>query len=272
MAFSPAKTLQGITRHSKVSEHMIVWAPGVPGVTYTKGKAVIRGSTAATDSGLVQVASDSSARALGRVHKTVVCPAAAGIPFPLPGTPPLDLDGSEMKTLIPIELTTPPVGTQILKGRAYVNALDETVAGFVQNSSYTVIGLTTGCGADNRCAGSLVYVYEGPGKGECNVIWDYDHAGHGSGQNLAAIMTRPFKTTLTTSSKLLIFGNNGAANDGIGPIGALMDLDEAAATTSEFDVSDGYDDGNYVTLMDWWMLGGLMADGAFLAYQRIDSP
>jgi hypothetical protein len=51
-----------------------------------------------------------------------------------------------------------------------------------------------------------------------------------------------------------------------------MDLDEAGATTSEFDVADGYDDGNYETLMDWMTLGGLMADGAFLAFQRTESP
>jgi len=265
MAFSPSKTLQGITVHSRVSENMIVWMPGDPGVTYTKGKFVSLGAGAGTY-GVAIVAADSVARAIGRVHKTVVCPAAA-TPFPIPGSPPLDLDGDTMKTLIPIEISRPPAGTQILKGRAYLNARDEAVTAYTKATRRVLV--TTGPGNDFGM-GSLIYVYDGPGKGECNIVEDYDHTGGASEKMMT--LHRPFNVDLTSASKILWFTNSAHAADGIPPIGGLMDLDEASATTSEFDTADGYDDGNYETLMDWWLLGGLLADGAFLAVQRTDSP
>lgn len=266
MAFSAANTLKGISVDSQVPEHFIINMVGDPGVTYTRGTMVVRDSSAGTY-GCAIKASDSSALVIGRVAKTVVCPAATTCAFPIPGQPPGDLDGNVAKTLIPVECTR-FAGQQLLKGHFYANAKDETVVTYSAASRY--VGLTTGLGTDDYGTGALVYVYEGPGKGECNIIEDYDHTG--GTVELMAVFHRPFNATLTTSSKMLIFCNDGAAGDGIPPIGGLMDLDESSSTQSDFDCADGYDDGNYITLTDWHRLADLMPDGAILAVQNLASP
>ena len=267
MAFSAGKTLKGISVDSKISEHFIVNMVGDPGVTYTRGTMVVRDSNAGTY-GCAIKASDSSALVIGRVAKTVVCPAAT-VPFPIPGQPPGDLDGNVAKTLIPVEVSR-FTGQNLLKGHFYANAKDETVVTY--SSTYHSVELTTGLGTDSYGAGALVYVYEGPCKGECNIIEDYDHAGHASGKALVAVMHRAFNGTPTSATKMLIFCNDGAAGDGIPPIGGLMDLDESSASQSDFDCADGYDDGNYITLTDWNRLADLMPDGAILAVQNLASP
>lgn len=250
MAFSPGKTIVGITPRRVTTENPIYMISGDPGVTYTKGNRVIMSGTDGSR-GCVIEASDSSADSIGRVHKTTVCPAATQA-YPLPGSPPGDLDGAASRCLIPIELDV-PAGAPILHGHCYASALDDTVTSWNAATRALVVG--TGISVNDYGMGGLLYVYDGPGKGEVNIIEDYAHG------TLTLTMNRVFNATLTTSSKVLILSNNAAAYDGIGPFGARMDLGSAGV----FDVSDGYDDGNFVTFCDWYELAGLLADGSILA-------
>lgn len=121
------------------------------------------------------------------------------------------------------------------------------------------MGLTTGFGSDNYGIGAIAYVYEGPGKGEINVVEDYDHTG--GTVELMVVFHRPFNATLTSSSKLIFLTGKNAASDGRPSILGRMDLN----TSKLWDMDDGYDDGNFVTLMDFLDVANHLVDGAVLA-------
>jgi hypothetical protein len=228
----------------------ILWLPGDPGVTYTKGDRVYYTPTTAGSAGLIALATDSVADSCGRVMKTVVCPANTQA-FPIGPSFPGDLDGAAAKTLIPIQMDV-PAGIPIRQA-PIVSYADETVVTYSGTSLY--IGCTTGFGADDRPNGALVYVYEGPGKGEINIVDDYDHTG--GAVELLLQLHRPFNTTLTTSSKFIVLGSTAGAN-GVGSLGR-MDLQD---DDDGLEVDDGADDGNFTVFCDLLRLGEFLKNGA----------
>jgi len=249
MAFSAARTLQGNENVGKTTGNDILWLPGDPGVTYTKGDSVYYTPTTAGSAGLVILETDSVADSIGRVMKTTVCPANTQA-FPTGPAFPGDLDGAAAKTLIPVEMDVPagvPIRACPLSGYQ-----DETVVTYSAASLY--IGCTTGFGADDRPNGALIYVYEGPGKGEINIVDDYDHTG--GAVELLLQLHRPFNTTLTSASKFIVLAATGAAN-GVGSLGR-MDRDDKDA----LEVDDGADDGNVVLFCDFLRLGEFLKNGA----------
>lgn len=216
----------------RVAEHEVLLIPGDPGVTFTKGDRVCMSN------GVAILATDSLADSIGIVEKTIVCPAATQA-FPVPPNPPSDLDGAEAKTLIPVMMDL-PAGKKVFVGNMK-NYVDETVVTYA--SATRKVGVTTGFGANDRPNGALAYVYEGPGKGELNIVEDYVHTG--GTVELELLFHRAFTTTLTSSSKMVVLGSTAAAN-GVGLLGRMDVYDE-----DEMDVIDGADDGNYIFYCDF---------------------
>lgn len=238
MALTQAVSLKGFEWEREVAQGEVLYVPGDPGVTYTEGDLV------EMSVGVSVLGTDSGNGMVGRVEKTVVCPANTQA-FPVPGDvyPPGDTDA--MKTLVPIRPLV-PVGTPVLKA-TFAGHQDETVVTYSSSSRY--IQCTTGFGADDRPNGALVYVYEGPGKGEINVVEDYDHTG--GTVELMLVLHRPFNATLTTSSKFIVLSQtSGAVAQGF-----FGRLDSDAMGDGKLDLTDGQDDGDFTIFMDFRKAG-----------------
>ena len=250
MAFSPTD-LARFEPHRQIGRGEVFWLPGDPGVTFTRGNAYIY-----TD-GVLVAASDSSAGPHFYPTRTVTC-AAASTPF----TKPADLkehdNATDETTLIPCTVGGLNAGTDV-KLANYVNYQDETVVSYT--ASTRAIAMTTGLGADDRSQGSLVFIYEGPGAGEWNVIESYDHSGGAAA--LLMVCHRPFSATLTTSSKFIVLGS--AAGDN--PLHQFQRADLDAAT-GDIDCVDGGGaagltdgDGDLMVCASWQDLGEYGAIG-----------
>jgi len=241
MSFA-ATALQNVQFLRKTSANEVMFLPGDPGVTFTKG------DLCTLSGGVLILGTDSAANGVFRVDKTVVCPAATQefvMPSDVQDHRALDKD----KTLVQVQVMVPD-GAPVYLGNIK-NWTDETVVSYT--ASTRAIAETTGHGADDRPNGALVYVYEGPGIGEVNVVEDYDHTGGAA--ELLLITHRKFKATLTTSSKYIVLAPTTAAN-GVGLFGRV-DM----ADNDEIDVKDGADDGDYVIYCDWRMIGHYLALG-----------
>lgn len=232
-----ATATQGFEFVRHVEANEILWLPGDPGVTYNTGDLVYLSATAGSD-GLVIKVGDSTATPIGRVHKTVVCPANTQA-FPLPPAF-FDDGGAQARTLIPVQSFV-PAGTPVFKC-TFANHVDDTVISYSSSSLY--IAATTGNGADDRPNGALVYVYEGPGAGELNVVDDYDHTG--GAVELLVQTHRPFNATLTSSSKYIVLSGEAAGQRGISLMGRCDSKDH-----NELDSADGQNDGDFVVYGSW---------------------
>jgi len=234
MALTQAVSLKGFEWEREVAQGEVLWVPGDPGVTYTEGDLVEHSA------GLVILGTDSGNGMVGRVEKTTVCPANTQA-FPAPGDFYEAADTAAQKTLIPIRPII-PVGSTVLKA-TFAGHQDETVVSYT--ASTRAIACTTGFGADDRPNGALLYVYDGPGKGEVNVVEDYDHTGGAA--ELLLICHRPFNATLTTSSKFIVLSQtSGAVAQGF-----FGRLDSDAMGDGKLDLTDGQDDGDFTIFMDW---------------------
>mgnify|MGYP001239060116 CR=1 FL=1 len=78
-----ATASQGFEKVRTTGCSEIMWLPGDPGVTFTKGDEVALGTTTG-NAGLLILATDSLVDCVGRVAKTTICPAATQA-FPKPG-------------------------------------------------------------------------------------------------------------------------------------------------------------------------------------------
>lgn len=250
MAFSAETSQTGVRVHRRVADKEILLLPGDPGVTFYKNDYV------AQSGGVLIAATDSLANAIGRVVKTTVCPAATqAFPIPGPGGGISDLDGEAAKTLIPIEVDV-PAGVKVMRW-PITGYCDETVVSYT--ASTRAVALTTGFGTDNYGIGALAFVYEGTGKGELNIVEDYDHADGAA--ELLCIFHRAFNATLDTTSKLIFLTGKNAASDGRSCILGRMDIYDK----DQMHVDDGYDDGNYITFMDFMDAANHVKDECVLA-------
>jgi len=222
-------TSQGFEFVGLTSGEEVFLLPGDPGVTFTRGDAVI-----ITD-GVLVLATDSTIP-VGFVDKTTVCPAATQA-----ASPPAEIDKIEDaaadKCWIPIKMNVPggvPKFRVTFAGHA-----DDAVVSYSGAGASSYVQLTTQLGNDNDSNGAICYVYDGPGKGEILMVADYDDAG--GTPNAKQILHRQAKATLTTSSSVITLEGEGS---GVGGIGFLGRCD--AADHNNVDMSDGYDDGDFV--------------------------
>ena len=222
--------LQNVQYHRHTSAREVMYLPGDPGVTYTKGEMCILGATA----GVLTKATDSQANAVFRVLETTVCPAATQA-FVKPSDFFPRRKESKDLCLVPVQVMVgdgAPVYLANIDGE-----VDETVASWTAGTRTAVV--TTGFAVNDYPNGALAYVYEGPGIGEVNVVEDYVHS------SLSVIFHRNFVATLTSSSKIMFLASATAAN-AVGLFGRVDLSDE-----DEIDMEDGADDGNYVVYGDW---------------------
>ena len=242
MSFSQT-SLTGFREMGSSMGDEVFLIPGDPGVTFTKGEL-------ATISGGVLIdATDSLAPPQFQVVRTTICPAATQA-FPKPSAQYnaglADVD----KTLVPVRWLNNMAGKPIMAGKLYGYS-DETVVSYTANTR--AIACTTGFGADDYANGALLYVYEGPGIGEVNVVEDYDHTGGAA--ELLLICHRAFTATLTTSSKFIVLAGASDANN-VGMF-SRMDIYDA----DQVDVVDGYDDGDFRVFGDWSAVGEQLKKG-----------
>lgn len=233
-----ATASQGFEDLHKASGDEVFLLPGDPGVTFVKGDKVV------ITNGVLALA-DGDSNSFLKVLKTVACPAATQA-FPHPFNA-ID-DNDEDKTLVPVRVTTLNEGTQIEKV-TFSGHYDDTVVSYTAGTR--AIACTTGMGADDRPNGGILYVYEGAGAGEVNVVEDYDHTGGAA--ELLLICHRPFKATLDTTSKFIVLGGEAAASAGIAFMGLVDPGDE-----DSIHVNDGYDDGTYRLCFDFVRAAALL--------------
>jgi len=239
-------TLQGMKDYRKVAEGEQLLLPGDPGVTYA------RNSMLGASNGVLINGTDSLAPPHVVCPRGIVCPANTQ-PFPVVSGQGGILGArhkyaAEDLTLVPVA-TGVPSGTQVYLGKINGHG-DQDVVTYTA-STRKIAGIT-GFGTDDYANGALVYVYEGPGAGELNVVEDYVHSG------TELQMHRKFSATLTSDSKIIVLCDGaGSANNPVGPIFGRMDLQDV----DELEVDDGSDDGNFHIYGDWFELNHYIAKG-----------
>jgi hypothetical protein len=246
-----ATATDGFEPFGSTSGQEVFYLPGDPGVTYTRGDRVGIGgltSEASATNGLGGVLKGPSVTGdknlVGRVMRTTVCPAATQA-FPKP----IDFDpvynNAEDKCLVPVSIDVP---AGVRKFRVtFASQVDDTVVSWTP-STRIIVG-TTGHAADSYPIGAMVYVYEGPGAGECNVVEAYTHA------TKSLTLHRNFNATLTTASKYIVLSGEAAVDTGI-PLMGRID----AADLNNLTAADGSNDGQYLVFCDWRTIGKHMSE------------
>ena len=226
-----ATATQGFESLRSIDSEETILLPGTPGVTFNRGDVV------KMTNGLVAKAGDSEAEAIAVVTKTVTVPSATSAGFPVPRDYNAGVGSTEDDTLV---MCTPFInaGCRIFKS-TFNGQHDDTVAAYAAGTPS--LTLTTSMGADDDGIGGLVYVYEGTGAGQINIVADYVHS------TKVLTLARKFKTDLSTDSKIIVLEGAGSGAAGVGFFGRL-DLD---ATQNQLDVTDGQDDGDYIVVMDF---------------------
>lgn len=195
-----------LLRHTTGDE--VLWLPTDPGVTYTEGDTVAYSYAASGSYGLPILAGTNSVQIIGTVLKTTIAPSLA-TPYPQSNGGIIDDDSTQAKALVKIRPHI-AAGVPVFKA-TFASHIDDTVISYT--AATPQVALTTGAGADDRPAGALCYVYEGPGAGEVNVAASYDHTGGAVEKML--VFHRAFNATLTSASKLIIVSGEAASNCGI---------------------------------------------------------
>ena len=240
-----ATATAGFEPYGCTSGQEVFYLPGDPGVTYTAGDRVciggLTGEASATN-GLGGVLKGPSVTAdknlVGTVQKTTVCPAASQ-PFPKPADFDPVYNNAEDKTLIPVIIDC-PAGVRKMRA-TFAGHVDGTVATY---TAATRIVTGVDCAADHYPIGALVYVYEGPGAGEVNVVEAYTHSG------TSLTLHRAFNATLTTASKMIIVTGESAVDTGIPMFGRID-----AADLNNLTAADGSNDGQYLVFVDFREVG-----------------
>ena len=249
MALTAARTVQTAEMLRRVSEHCILRLPGNPGDAYTRGYRVQMGA-ASGNYGTVIVAASDSATTFGRVNKTVTCPAATqAFPIPYPGQI-SGLDTDEAKTLVEVEVDI-PAGTKVELG-TITGQWDDTVVSYTAGTRTLV--LTTGCAGNDYPDGGIIYIYEGTGKGQVNVVESYTHSG------ITLVTHRAWAVAPDSTSKVVILGGESATAAGIGFMKRC-----AHSTSGLLDMANGYENGLAVILMDF-MESAAMLNNKSLPY------
>jgi hypothetical protein len=256
VTFPTSTKPDGFRDYGIASGDEILWLPGNPGDTYTKDDNVGMGgltsesSASAGKEGVLILDGDIDKNSVGTVDQTTVCPANT-VAFPYGELPSRNFDPvydrlSRMDCLVPVRSRVPR-GTQI-KVAKFANFVDDTVVSWTSGTR-TIVG-TTGHAANDYSNAALVYIYEGPGIGEVNVVEDYVHSSK------SLILHRPFVATLTTASKYIVLSGEAATGSGIPLMGRLN-----AGDSDNLTVNDGANDGEWVVFCDWSRIGEHLRHG-----------
>lgn len=233
-------TLLGFKPYRITGPDETLLLPADPGIT------IARRSLLAGSGGVLINATEGLAPPVVNARLGGTIPAASQA-FPVPsGMGARHAYADENKTLIPVK-TKVPSGTQVylVKINGYA---DETTVTWT--ASTRTIVCTTGFAVNDYPNGALVYIYEGPGAGELNVVEDYVHS------SLSLIMHRNFSATLTTSSKFIVLASASAAN-AVSPIFGRMDNQDV----DEVEVDDGANDGDWCVYGDWYDIARNLKNG-----------
>lgn len=238
-----ATASQGFEHYRTIESNEIILVPGEASTTYNVGDLVLVGTDGRLDK------ATANQMPVGVVTKKVVVPAQT-VAFPNAagfGTLINGGDSDQVLTLVPIAPLC-PVGSKVLKA-TFKDHLDDTVVTYSSGSRY--IELTTGAAADDYPNGALVYVYEGKGAGQVNLVEDYDHTG-GTVEKMLVIY-RPFAIDLDSTSKIIVLSGEAAATRGIHQLG-----NAGAADENELDMNDHANDGKFLMYADWTELPALL--------------
>jgi len=225
-----ATATQGFEFDRVVDAHEVMWLPGDPGVTFTRGDHVN------FSNGVLVLCTTNAAQFT--VEKTTVCPAATAYGFPVES---LDNDGfwgsnaDIVKCFVPCRPRR-QVGACVEKA-TFSGQFDDTVAACTQATPS--ITLTTSPGANDDTNGALIYCYAGTGAGQWNIGDDYVHT--------TKVLTthRKWNTALSTDSKIIVLEGEGGSVGGIG-YGTRVDHTDHNNIT----VANGYNDGPSAPFMD----------------------
>jgi hypothetical protein len=232
MALTAAKSPQGFELVRYTHENELLYVAGDPGDTIARGNQL----TVSVGEGVMDLCATTE-QPVAIAQKSVVMSSLA-TPFPKPSA--FDPASDSSNSLVPVKPQI-AAGVPIYKA-TFASHYDDVVASYDAATPY--IGLTTGCGADDRPNGGFVYVYEGPGAGEVNLIADYDHTG--GTVELMIVLHRAFSATLTTDSKLIIVSGEAASSRGIGFFNRIDSADQDNLTAA-----DGANDGDWCVYADW---------------------
>lgn len=221
----------GFRPHDEIDGDTVIWLPGDASTTFTKGDGVILSAT-----GGIALATDSTVP-LAYVHNTTVTPAAT-VAFPRPAAHIVNREvaGASAATLVPCKLNISGVVKR--KKCLFKNHLDDGVTSYTA-STRALVHDGSALGSNDEGIGGLMYVYDGPGAGQVNIVSDYVTA------TKTFTMMRDFEVAPTSASSFILLGTTGA-DLGIGPLDRIDIADE-----DELDVIDGNDDGKHVVVLDW---------------------
>lgn len=220
-----ATASQGFERLGNTTERHLLLLPGDPGATYTRGDMI-------TISNGVLGAAAANGKSLGRVAKTVVCPAAS-VAFPTVNELDygnLDSDTKNL-TLVPVEVLV-AAGTPIFKA-TFASHVDDAVTSYTP-ATRTIVHVAAGYGGNDYPNGALLYVYEGTGAGQVNIVEDYATATQ------SIVVHRDFATALDTTSKFILLSGEAVASRGISLLGRIDGAD-----ANNLLANDGANDGDY---------------------------
>ncbi len=197
-----ATATQGFEKLRYVERDEVLWVPGDPGDTFTRGDLV----TFTAGEGLADPAA-AGEDVYGVVAQTVAC-SAATVGFPnfgadSPSATWGDLSSDARDTLIPIYPMC-AAGTPVLLATFANQTDDENITAYTAATpSITVAAVAN----DNDHEGGLVYVYGGPGLGQFNIISD------STASTNILTLHRIFETAVTTASDVIYLpGAAGTAN------------------------------------------------------------
>lgn len=231
MALTATNSPQGLEKIRETCEREILYLPGQPGVTYTRGDQVQYTRTEA----FIDVAA-AGETGIGTVQETIVCPAAS-VGMPGPGAFDPVAKSSEDLSLIPVKMNV-AAGVDVLLA-TFSGHADDTVAAYTA-ATPSITG-TVALGGNDDANGAILYIYSGPGAGQANLVADYV-----TGTKVFTLV-RKFAVAPTTASKFIVLeGEGGGSAFGVGYLGRT-EL-KAAGTIN---VDDGADDGEYIVYMDY---------------------
>jgi len=240
MALTAAKSPLGFELVRYTHENEVLYVPGDP------GDAIVRGDllTVTVGEGVLDVAATTEVP-VAVAQKTVTM-AALATGFPRPSA--FDAATDTSNTLVPVKPMI-AAGEPIYKA-TFANHYDDVVITYT--AATPSLQLTTGLGVDSYGAGALVYIYEGAGAGQVNVVADYDHAGHADGA-LTLILHRAFATAPDSTSKVIIVSGEAAASRGVGFFNRMDQADK-----DNLMANDGADNGDWCVYADWRELEGYL--------------
>lgn len=203
------------------------YVPGDPGDVLTRGHSV----TKTAGEGFVDICATDEV-SFGTVRKTVTMAAATtGHPNPESAEPCFD-------TTDTLALINPAVAAGIpIRVVTFSGQVDDTVASY--DGTVPEIIMSTGCGADHRSAGAIVYIYDGPGAGQIGTVASYAHSG------IHLVLDRKFEVAPTSASSIIVLSGEAATYKGIGFFGRI------GADNNNLTADNGADNGMWMVFADF---------------------